>query len=438
MTDVPIHLAGNNGPVADEVTHGPLEVRGRLPLTLNGCYYRNGPNPRTGRSAHLFAGDGMVHGIAIEDGRAHWYRNRWVRTPLYEHPGEDRYALALDAGTGRIDHRVTTANTHVVVHAGRLLALEEGGLPYELTPELDTIGPFTFGGALRGAMTAHPKACPTTGELLFFGYSIVPPHLTYHRASADGRLLSSRVIDVPRATMMHDFAITASRAVFHDSPVVFDHRALTNGGLPWRWDDDHGSRFGVLDRSGNGDIRWFEIDPCHLSHAMNAHDDGDAIVVTGCRIESMWRAGSDDLSGALPLLHEWRLDLATGRTTERQLDDATTDYPRVADAEVGRRSRFGYSTDFVLDAEPDHGEIYRYDLEDGGTRTTHRFPTGHTCGEPVFVDDVLLTFVHDRGAGTSYLAVLDADDLAGDPLAEVHVPVRVPGGFHGTWVDSAH
>ncbi len=436
MTDTPIHLAGNNAPVTEERTLGPLQVTGELPAGLDGRYYRNGPNPRAGWSPHLFAGDGMVHGIAIEDGVASWYRNRWVRTPLYEQPGAERYALAFDPATGAVDHRVTTANTHVVVHAGRLLALEEGGLPYELTPELDTVGPFTFGGALTGAMTAHPKTCPATGELLFFGYSLARPHLTYHRADAAGRLLSSRVIEVPRATMMHDFAITASHAIFHDSPVVFDRRSLASGGPPWRWDDDHGSRFGVVDRTGDGDVRWIDIEPCHLSHAMNAHVDGEVVVITGCRIENMWREGSDDLEGDLPRLHEWRLDLRTGTSTERALDDATSDYPRVADAEVGRRSRYGYSTDFVLAAEPDHGEIYRYDLETGA-RDTHRFPTGQTCGEPVFVDGVLLTFVHDRGSGTSHLAVLDADDLAAPPLAEVHVPARIPGGFHGTWVPTA-
>lgn len=436
MTDTPIHLAGNNRPVVEERMLGPLTVSGSLPPGLHGCYYRNGPNPRTGWSSHLFAGDGMVHGVAIEDGEARWYRNRWVRTPLYERLDADRYALAFDPATGRVDHAVTTANTHVVSHAGRLLALEEGGFPYELTPTLDTVGPFTFGGALSGAMTAHPKTCPTTGELLFFGYSLARPHLTYHRADAAGRLLSSTVIDVPRATMMHDFAITASHAVFHDSPVVFDRHALASGGLPWRWDDDHGARFGVVDRTGEGPVRWFEIEPCHLSHAMNAHVEDDVIVVTGCRIERMWLDGADDMDGDLPRLHEWRLDLRTGTSRERRLDDVTTDYPRVADAEVGLHARYGYSTDFVLTAEPEHGEIHRFDL-DGGTRDTHRFPSGTTCGEPVFVDDVLLTLTHDRRTDTSALVVLDAADVGGPPLAEVHIPVRVPAGFHGSWVSSA-
>ena len=437
MTDFELHLAGNNAPVSDEVTIAPLTVRGELPSGLTGRYYRNGPNPRTGWSPHLFAGDGMVHGVAIEGGAARWYRNRYVRTPLYEHPGEDRTALAFDPATGTVDQTVTTANTHVVTHAGRLLALEEGGCPYELTPELDTVGPFTFDGALTGAMTAHPKTCPRTGELLFFGCSLARPHLRYHRADAAGRIVASRVVEMRRATMMHDFAVTATSAVFHDSPVVFDRTALATGAPPWRWDDDHGARFGVIDRSGAGDaVQWFDIVPCHLSHAMNAYDDGDTIVVTGCRIEEMWRAGTSDMDGDLPRMHRWVLDRRTGTSTEESLDDVTTDYPRVADGEVGLPHRYGYSTDFVMDALPDHGELYRWDLADG-SRTTHRFPVGHTCGEPVFVDGLLLTLAHDRTRGASYLAVLDAADLDADPIAEVDIPVRVPAGFHGSWVPTS-
>jgi carotenoid cleavage dioxygenase len=422
-----LHLEGNNAPVREESTIlDGLRVVGKLPPDLHGRFYRNGPNPSTGWSPHLFAGDGMVHGIAIEDGRARWYRNRYVRTPLFAQPERQR----------TLDPTLTTANTHVIEHAGRLLALEEGGLPYELSPVLDTVGPHDFGGALHGPMTAHPKTCPTTGDLLFFGYSLRPPHLTYYRADGDGRIVRTRVVDVPRATMMHDFAVTASHAIFHDSPVVFDASLIPSGAPPWRWDDDHGARFGVIDRDGAGtDVRWFEIEPCHLSHAMNAYEiDDDTIVLTGCRIESLWRAGSLDLGGDLPRLHRWVLDLTTGTTTETPLDDATTDYPRVRDPDVGLPHRHGWSTDFVMEAEPEHGEIYRYDVVTGD-RATHRFPSGHTCGEPVPVaDGYVLTFAHDRGTGTSYLAVLDADDLDAAPVAEVHVPVRIPAGFHGSWV----
>ncbi len=114
----------------------------------------------------------------------------------------------------------------------------------------------------------------------------------------------------------------------------------------------------------------------------------------------------------------------------------------MADSTLGLPHRYGYTTSFSLNAEPERSEIYAYDLISGGERAVHRFPPGHTCGEAVFVPRAgtgenagyLMTFAHDRGTGTSYLAILDATDLAAPPLAEVHVPVRIPAGFHGNWL----
>jgi carotenoid cleavage dioxygenase len=430
---LPLHLAGNNRPVADEVTVplGPADVVGQVPSELCGRFLRNGPNPRTGWSTHLYDGDGMVHAVTLRDGAAVEYRNRWVRTRLWASPGTVR----------RGDLRVTTANTHVVAHAGRLLALEEGGLPYEITPDLDTVGPYDFGGRLATPMTAHPKTCPTTGELLFFGYRLRPPYLTCHWAAPSGELVRSVPVDLPAATMQHDFAITATRLVVMDSPLVFDPAAP-----PWRWDDDHPARLGLLPRSAVADdVIWFEIAPGHLSHAANAYDEGDGVggrvVLTGTRLPK----------DGLPALHRWTLDPASGRVTEEPLDDTPSEYPRIADARTGLPNRFVYTASFEMAAEPHHSELHKYDLATAsaaGTsvaavRTTHRFPPGHTCGEPVFVarpsarsedDGWLLTYAHDRATGTSYLAILDAADMAAPPVARVHLRTRVPAGFHGTWL----
>ncbi|RBQ17886.1 dioxygenase [Spongiactinospora rosea] len=445
--NVPLYLAGNNAPVAEEVTLEPAKVVGEIPAELSGQFFRNGPNPRTGWSPHSFAGDGMIHTVALEGGRARWYRNRYVRTPLYENPGQSRFALAFDPETGRIDYRVTTANTHLVAHAGRLFALEEGGFPYEVTPELATIGAYTFDGALHTPMTAHPKTCPITGELLFFGYRLRPPYLTYYRADAAGKVVQTRVIDVPRATMMHDFAVTRDHVIFLDLPVIFDAAQAAAGGPPWRWDDGHRARFGVLPRTAGDDapVRWYDVAPCYVWHTMNAFEDPatGTITITGTRVPSLWREGPEDVGGGLPTLYRWTLDPRTGTVTEAAIDDAPSEFPRVADSAIGLPHRYGYTASFALAAEPERSEIYAYDLADGGVRAVHRFPSGQTCGEAVFVaagsaagenDGYLMTFVHDRATDRSHLAILNAADLAAPPLAEVHVPVRVPAGFHGNWI----
>ncbi len=70
----PFHLEGNFAPVADEVSAENLEVEGAIPPGLRGLYLRNGANPVTGYSEHWFLGQGMLHGVRLEEGKAAWYR----------------------------------------------------------------------------------------------------------------------------------------------------------------------------------------------------------------------------------------------------------------------------------------------------------------------------------------------------------------------------
>ena len=219
----PWFLRGNYAPVLNEITDTNLRVTGSIPKSLSGLYVRNGSNPKDGQAGHWFFGDGMVHGIRLEGGQAKWYRNRYVRTPKWE-KGLD----AMDPET-MFDPTASAANTHVLGHAGRIWALEEGHLPWELSRELETIGSEDFGGKLKTAFTAHPKLCPETNELHFFGYSAVAPFLTYHVLDGNGQLVHTADITVPAGTMMHDFMITRDHAIFMDLPVVFN---------PTKWQKD--------------------------------------------------------------------------------------------------------------------------------------------------------------------------------------------------------
>lgn len=436
----PFHLRGNHAPVPDEVTVTELRVTGRLPAELQGRYLRNGPNPITGESAHWFLGDGMIHGIELRDGVASWYRNRWVRTPYFERPTMP----VVDLENLDFDITRSKANTHVIRHAGRILCLEEGHVPWEITPELDTVGPVDFDGQLTGSFTAHPKRCPVTGELLAFGYGLMPPYLTYHRISAEGVLVQSEVIDVPAATMQHDFNVTRDHVVFMDLPVLFDLDLAMRGGMPFVWSDTHGARLGVMSRTGaSADVRWYEIDPCYVFHPLNAYDDeAGRIVIDVARYPQLWRQGGTfaDVSS----LWRWVIDPATGTVTETQLDDRPGEFPRVADARVGLDHRFGYLVSQLGRDERD--SLVKYDLAHGGAASAHTFGPGRTPGEAVFVpaegaaaedDGYLMTYVYDAAEDRSDFVVLDARDLTADPIAVVELPRRVPFGFHGSWIPDA-
>jgi carotenoid cleavage dioxygenase-like enzyme len=443
QTVLPVFRTGNYAPVHDELTAFDLPVEGRIPAELNGWYLRNGPNARTG-AAHWCVGDGMVHGVRLENGRAAWYRNRWVRTESFEHP----IGPYNDDGTRNL--RSSIANTHVVRHAGKTLALMEFSLPYEISNDLETVGVYDFGGKLTDSMTAHPKICPVTGEMHFFGTgNIFEPHVVYHRADADGRLTINRPIDVPALTMMHDFALTAEHIVFLDLPLVFDLRvALAQQDvrelrdLPYRWDDDYGARLGVLRRDDPyGPVRWLDIDPCYVFHIANAYDvrsaDENSVVLEVVRYPEIWRDSSKFSTDAA--LWRWKLNLDTGVVEESQLDDRGVEYPRVDDRLAGAAARYSVAVGSDV--------LVRYDLQQD-TASEHRFGDGghRATGAPseaVFAPAVgasdelagwYMTYVYDPVNDASDLVVIDASDFEGDPVARVRLPRRVPHGFHGNWI----
>jgi len=435
---VPFHLAGNYRPVTEERTAFDLPVSGKLPTELYGTFLRNGPNPLD-PSPHWFLGEGMVHGVRLEDGGATWSRNRWVRTASFTD------GLAFLDEHGQRNLVSSKANTSVIRHAGRILALVETSLPYELTDELETLGPWDFGGRLATAMTAHPKVCPTTGEMHFFGYDYAPPYATYHVVDATGRLATSRALEMPGPTMMHDFNLTERFVVFMDLPIVFD-LSLAMGGspLPYRYDVSYGARLAVLRRDDpHGALRWFGIEPCYVFHALNAHDDGEhddgEITIDVARLD----APSIDRTGNLDaVLWRWSVDLASGTVTERQLDDRPGDLPRVDDRLTGLPAERGWITSMPDPSDSTgSGALTVYDLA-GGTSGTHHFRDGRVPGEAAFApaDDRpggrgwLLSYVYDPARDASDLVVLDPDHPQDEPVATVQLPVRVPYGFHGSWL----
>jgi carotenoid cleavage dioxygenase len=452
-------LAGNLAPVDREID-APCRVLGEVPEGLVGDFVRNGPNPMfepLGRY-HMFDGDGMLHQVRFGDG-APRYRNRWIRSRALE--AEMRHHRALYHGLAEIlefpDPALVgdagpiknPANTHIVRHAGRYLALYEGGPPTEVTAELDTVGEFDFDGRLAGAMTAHPRLDPRTGEMVFFAYSPFPPYLRYHVADASGALVHSIEIPLEVPVMMHDFVITEHYAVLLDSPARFN---LTGEGTDMvRWQPELGCRLGVLPRLGAAeDIRWFDIEPHHVQHYWNAWEDGDRIVLSGSRLAHAdfgMETGGDveastaDATAGRPA--DFWIDLRSGSAGWAPRDDLGGDFCRFDDRRVGVPNRYDYMSAFLgaNDVIGDFDTIVKYDTVTGTRTQWHAGVSGHV-GEAVFAPDPagtaeddgwLLASVFDSDAGRGEVVVLDARDLAAGPVARVQLPQRMPFGFHANW-----
>lgn len=440
------YLHGNFAPVFEERSDDhQLPVTGVIPPDLEGRLLRNGPNPvvvPTDEAAyHWFGGDGMIHAVSLAGGMAMGYRNRLVRTR----------ALAAKAETvppkGPSEPLDGPANTHVIRHGGTTLALVESGFPHALSDDLERARVHDFDGGLASPMTAHPKVDPVTGELVFFGADVFgPPFLRYHVVDRSGRLVRTEEIDIPRATMMHDFGVTATRVVFLDLPIVFDlELAAVGRSLPYRWMPEAGARLGVMPRNGgNSDVTWIGMDPSYVFHVVNAYDAGHSVVMDVIRYDSAFdTAPGEAITSANPSLARWTIDPVAGRVTEQRLDDDAVELPRIDDSVTGRPHRYAYCT--RLGDRPDDPSfrgLVKYDVRrDESTRFEpgeHRAP-----GEPVFVraadgrdedEGWVLSIVFDATRNASDLVILDATSFSGPPVATVHLPVRVPFGFHGSWV----
>jgi len=444
-SDQPFHLKGNFLPVKDEVTSFDLPIEGALPPELSGLYVRQGSNPISGKSVHWFLGDGMTHGIRLEKGRAAWYRNRYVKTPYLDDPN-----VARVSETGQFNRKISYANTHILRHAGRLLALEEVSFPYELDPELETLGFVDFDGKLETGFTAHPKICPVTGEMLGFGYGMLPPHLVYHRISPDGKLVQSEEIEVGGPTMMHDFAISERHVIFMDLPVLFDLESAFSHTMPFRWSDDYPTRMGIMPRTGrSAEVKWFEVNPCYIFHTLNAWDEGNSVVLDACRYDEIWREVGDMGSVfAKPRLHRFSFDLNSGSVKEEALDDRLMEFPRVAKDRVGQKNRFGFVLEASTsdDGSPNFSGVVKFDLQEGKSETHHygeRFSTSEPCFVPAAGaatdsdEGWIMSYVHDENTNETSFTILDATNLGAEPVARVKLPQRVPYGFHGSWLPDA-
>jgi carotenoid cleavage dioxygenase len=474
------YLKGEFAPLREEYTLTDLDVAGTIPDYLDGRYLRNGPNPIGEIDPELynwFVGDGMVHGVRIRDGRAEWYRNRWVRGP------HATRQLSEPQPKGRFPISPIAANTNVIGHAGKTLALIEAGLAnYELTDELDTVGVCAFDGTLSGGYTSHPKHDPQTGELHAVSYHMhLGNKVQYSVIGTDGR--ARRVVDitVTGSPMMHDFSLTQRYVVFYDLPVTFDARIATamtvprylrlptrlllsavigrvripdpiaarqprskdsDRRFPYSWNPAYPARVGVMPRDGgDADVRWFDVEPCYVFHPMNAYDDGDTIVLDVARHPKMFDNDRLGPNEGLPTLDRWTVDLADGNVRESRIDDRGLEFPRVDERRVGRRHRYGY-TPTVGEGATVGDTLIKHDFVTGRTESRW-FGAETVLSEFVFHPEspdaaedagVLMGYVYDRAADRSELAILDAQTL--HSVASIRLPHRVPAGFHGNWVSS--
>ena len=439
-------LSGIHTPMAEEKTLTELAVTGEIPLALDGRYLRIGPNPVAPDPAgyHWFTGDGMVHGIALKDGRALWYRNRWIRSNTASK------ALGTAPAPGPRHGHGDTVNTNVMAIGGRVWALvEAGSYPVELGETLDEQTYNPFDGTLAGSFTAHPHQDPLTGEFHAIAYDATEADIIRHVVlSPAGRVIRELPIPVRHGPSVHDCAITGRYVIILDLPVTFSMKALIGGHrFPYQWNPAHQARIGLLPRQGAAeDVIWCDVDPCYVFHAANAYDAEDgSVVLDVVAYDTMF---APEKSRAGPEGHgrfeRWTIDPQRRTTTRRVIDDASQEFPRQDERRFGQPYRYAYTIGTLGNEAQMIGEtcIYKHDLK-SGTRQLHQFGARWHPGEFVFVpaaadaaedEGWLIGLAIDVAGEATDLVILDAQAFEAGPVASIRVPHRVPPGFHGNWL----
>jgi carotenoid cleavage dioxygenase len=246
-------------------------------------------------------------------------------------------------------------------------------------------------------------------------------------------------------------AITENYSILMDLPLVNDPAAARAGRFKLHFDRTMPARFGVIPRHGRAeDVRWFEAEPCFIYHTINAREHGNEIVLDVCRVKKPEPRA--DLDGPLAQmlsylrldaqLHRYRFDLATGKTKEQVVDDDNSEFPSINQAVSGRPSRYAYTMHISPESTLLFDGLLKYDTNTGASER-YWFGPGRWGSEAPFAarpggqaedDGYLVSYVYDELENRSEVEVLDAQDVTAGPICRVQLPVRVPIGFHATWI----
>jgi carotenoid cleavage dioxygenase len=444
-----------------------VATQGRWPDALRGRFYRNGPAlfERAGqRYHHWFDGDGMVQQFTLDGGRIS-HRGRLVQTSKLQAEREagrflfNALGTTIDGGppiTG--PDSVNPANTNALEHAGRVLAMWEGGSAYGLDPaDLSTQGPVSWRADLAGLpFTAHPKV-DAAGHLWNIG--TMGRHLLAWQIGPDGRLVKFQHGESPYAAgMVHDMAVTERYLVVPLPPVKLDFGKPTGGG-PRRFAMDPGEplRILVMDKADIRRRRVFELPPQMVFHVGNAHEPGDGTVVLSfVGAPDAWfldrgavalMAGEPTPPGELQLVVA-RLDMVSGRA-QTESHAGTVEFPRIDPRRIGLGGAgaaqwllcgAGWKTSEGRNSALLHGiqllhvpsgRQQRFDYGPQVVAEEHVLvPKPGRSGE---LDAWVLGTTFDAARQATVLNLLEAADLAAGPVAQAVLPYVLPLGFHGNF-----
>ncbi|MXP26602.1 lignostilbene alpha-beta-dioxygenase [Altererythrobacter indicus] len=466
-----LRLIRLEGDIAD------LEIEGSIPTELDGAFYRVHPDPQFAPkydNDQFFNGDGMVSMFRFKEGKVS-FRQRYAKTEKWKRENEAGHALFGAYRNPLTDDPSVkgvprgTANTNVLVHAGKLFAMKEDSPCLIMDKDtLETDGYTDFDGDLEiPTFSAHPKIDHDTGNFCGFGYATkgdLTRDASYFEISPEGKVVRRADFQVPYYTMLHDFAIAGDYAVFNVSPYSSDWETLRQNRPHFWYDRSLPFYLGVMRRDGDGsDIRWFKQEPSVCGcHVMNAYQDGTQIYFdlpvskTGSLPFFPEKGGTPfDPVEATTFLNRFKVDLASNSNEiggMEKIGQMPGEFPRIDDRMAGKPYRHGWMITYDFD-KPYHGpqgpfvgvinSLTHYDHATGEEKSWWCGPDG-ALQEPCFVprskdadegDGWLVALVDNHITNYSDLCIFEAMDVAKGPIARIKLPLRLRQGLHGNWAD---
>ncbi|XP_050880783.1 carotenoid 9,10(9',10')-cleavage dioxygenase [Lathyrus oleraceus] len=469
-------------------------IQGQIPKDFpEGVYIRNGSNPLFGglkstnsifgKSSHVWVeGEGMLHALYFQkSSHGTWnviYNNKHVETETYNLEKQRNKPLFLPAAQGHSLAILSAylfnwlrygtvnkyfSNTSVFEHSGKFYSVAESHMPQEIDIlSLKTLNNWELSATWNRSFPSHPKKAPITGELVALGVEPIKPFAVVGVISADGKKFVHKVdIKLNRCSLCHDIGVTQRYNVIMDFPLTIDLIRLLRGGQLIKYDKKEYARIGIMPRYGDADsIKWFEVEPNCTFHVINSFENGDEVVVRGCRSLDSLIPKPDSSSNnyeSLSRCYEWRLNMKTGEVKEKYLCGEKVvymDFPMINENYVGIKHKYAYTqvvdpiASSTAEYVPKYGGLAKLYLEESCEESCikmeyHMFEKNTYCNGAAFVardggveedDGWIITFVHNEVTNKSQVHIIDTKNFSGETVAKIEMPYRVPYGFHGAFM----
>ncbi len=461
------YLQGNYAPVDKEsdFSHEQLRIEGEIPKQLVGAFMRDGANVAYQPNDYSYPldGDGMVHAVYLKNGKVQ-YKNKWIETDFLK--AERHFDRAIygsvvkllqtpkevtDAGFPAGPVR-NTANTNVLQHGGKLFALWEGGFPHLLNNDLSTVGLYDYDGALKpgDALTAHPKVCPDSGDLVSCTQRWDNPNYWLQVFDKDGKHKQTTQVDFPRKGIVHDLQITENYVVLFYAPTCHSVERAMKGENPFTWEPELGTDIVLIPRDGKGEVVRINTEAFFSWHFCNGYEEDGKIIIDYIWINSIPFAQGQNTGAEKQSRRMYRMtvDIAGKKViSNERFSEIFCEFSRIDERRMGKKYRYGFAASSNQEANWTDMHGYngtgRFDFETGETKFMD-YGSDANAGEPVYVpnpdsdreeDGWVMAFVFNPGEG-QYLSIMNAGDWDSGPVAKVHIPTRVPNGFHANWMQN--